>query len=115
MDKSRIILSVLCLGLFLEAGAQERRLLKFAEPEQQVDTVRFDSGTVALYYPFKNVSGKDVIILEVHSGCGCFFRHVAGAKDTDHETLRVVITGHFSIVHYQFIHYVFFASSQFMH
>ena len=81
MDKFRIILSVLCLGLFLEAGAQQRRLLKFTEPEQQVDTVRFDSGTVALYYPFKNVSGKDVIILEVHSGCGCF------TGETDKRTL----------------------------
>ena len=75
------ILSVLCLGLFLEAGAQEGRLLKFTEPEQQVDTVRFDSGTVTLYYPFKNVSGKDVIILEVHSGCGCF------TGETDKRTL----------------------------
>ncbi len=72
MDKFRIILSVLCLGFFGEAGAQEGRLLLFAEPERRVDTVRFDSGAVTLSYPFKNVSGKEVTILEVHSGCGCF-------------------------------------------
>lgn len=72
MEKFRIILSVLCLGLFGEAGAQEGRLLLFAEPERRVDTVRFDSGAVTLSYPFKNVSGKEVTILEVHSGCGCF-------------------------------------------
>ena len=72
MEKTRIITLVLCLGLSLEAGAQGGRLLRFSEPKQAVDTVRFDSGVVTLRYPFENVSGKTVTVLEVHSTCGCF-------------------------------------------
>ena len=38
----------------------------------RVDTVRFDGGALTLRYPYENVSGKAVTILEVHSTCGCF-------------------------------------------
>ena len=77
MEKTRTILLLLCLGLCLEAGAQGGRLLRFNPGEQTVDTVRFDSGTRTLRYPFENVSGKTVTILEVHSTCGCFTGEVS--------------------------------------
>ena len=72
MEKIRTIAILLCLCLPLAAGAQGSALLRFAEPEQAVDTVRFDSGAITLRYPYENVSGKTVTILEVHSTCGCF-------------------------------------------
>jgi hypothetical protein len=73
MEKYRILtVLALCLGLCVEAGAQGSRLLRFAEPQQAVDTVRFDGGALTLRYPFENVSGKAVTVLEVHSTCGCF-------------------------------------------
>ena len=72
MDRSRIITLLLCLGLSLGARAQEARLLRFETREQCIDTVRFDGGVITLRYPFRNVSGKTVTILEVHSTCGCF-------------------------------------------
>ena len=72
MEKSRILSFLLALGLALPAGAQDRGLLRFETLAQAVDTVRFDSGTVTLLYPFENVSGKTVTILEVRSTCGCF-------------------------------------------
>lgn len=72
METNRIITLLLCLGLCMEAWAQGGRLLRFTESEQNVDTVRFDSGAITLRYPFENVSGKTVTVLEVHSTCGCF-------------------------------------------
>lgn len=72
MEKIRTIAILLCLCLPLAAGAQGSALLRFVEPEQAVDTVRFDSGAITLRYPYENVSGKTVTILEVHSTCGCF-------------------------------------------
>ena len=72
MEKIRTIAILLCLCLPLAAGAQGSALLRFSEPEQAVDTVRFDSGAITLRYPYENVSGKAVTILEVHSTCGCF-------------------------------------------
>lgn len=77
MDNSRIITLLLCLSLCHGAWAQGSALLSFPEPEQHVDTVRFDSGTITLRYPFKNVSKKSVTILEVHSNCGCFTGEVS--------------------------------------
>ena len=72
MEKTRIIaLLLLSLGLQVQAWAQGG-LVRFAQPEQTVDTVRFDSGAITLRYPFENVSGKTVTVLEVHSNCGCF-------------------------------------------
>lgn len=72
MEKSRIITIFLCLALCLGAQAQDGRLLRFSKPQQEVDTVRFDSGALTLRYPFENVSAKSVTVLEIHSGCGCF-------------------------------------------
>ena len=72
MEKIRTIAILVCLCLPLAAGAQGSALLRFQHPEQAVDTVRFDSGAITLRYPFENVSGKTVTILEVHSTCGCF-------------------------------------------
>ena len=73
MEKIRIAITLaLSLGLFPEARAEGGRLLRFPEPGQAVDTVRFDSGEITLRYPFENVSGKTVSILEVHSTRGCF-------------------------------------------
>lgn len=78
MDKSRIITLLLALGLTaLGTQAQEGRLLRFEKAEQTVDTVRFDSGALTLRYPFENVSGKSVTVLEIHSGCGCFTGEVS--------------------------------------
>lgn len=72
MEKLRIcLLTLVLLGFGFTAGAQGR-LLRFDEPEQKVDSVRFDSGVKTLRYPFENISGKTVTVLEVHSGCGCF-------------------------------------------
>ena len=72
MEKIRTIAILMCLCLPLAAGAQGSALLRFSEPEQAVDTVRFDSGAITLRYPYENVSGQAVTILEVHSTCGCF-------------------------------------------
>jgi hypothetical protein len=72
MEKIRTIAILVCLCLPLAAGAQGSALLRFQHPEQAVDTVRFDSGAITLRYPYENVSGKTVTILEVHSTCGCF-------------------------------------------
>ena len=73
MEKIRTIaILLLSLCLPVTAGAQGSALLRFSNPEQGVDTVRFDGGTVTLRYPFENVSGKTVTVLEVHSTCGCF-------------------------------------------
>lgn len=73
MEKSRILLvTLLSLGLCMQARAQEGALVRFTAPELTVDTVRFDSGAHTLRYPFENVSGKPVTVLEVHSNCGCF-------------------------------------------
>ena len=72
MEKIRTIAILVCLCLPLAAGAQGSALLRFSEPEQAVDTVRFDSGAITLRYPYENVSGQTVTILEVHSTCGCF-------------------------------------------
>ena len=72
MEKCRIITLLLGLGLALGGQAQESRLLCFENAEQTVDTVRFDSGAITLRYPFENVSGKSVTVLEIHSSCGCF-------------------------------------------
>ena len=77
MNKIRIVTFALCLGLFVEAGAQGGRLLRFSEPKQVVDTVRFHGGSLTLRYPFENVSGKTVTVLEVHSTCGCFTGEVS--------------------------------------
>lgn len=72
MEKLRIcLLTLVLLGFGFTAGAQGR-LLRFDEPEQKVDSVRFDSGVKTLRYTFENISGKTVTVLEVHSGCGCF-------------------------------------------
>ena len=73
MEKIRTI-AVILLGLCLPlaVGAQGSALLRFEKAEQAVDTVRFDGGAVTLRYPFENVSGKTVTVLEVHSTCGCF-------------------------------------------
>ena len=73
MEKTRILCIVLmCLGLSLEARAQEGSLIRFDQAVRDVDTLRFDSGALTLRYPFGNVSGKSVTVLEIHSGCGCF-------------------------------------------
>jgi len=72
MDKNRTIALLLCLSLTFGAQARDGRLVRFVKAEQQVDTVRFDSGAITLRYPFENVSGKSVTVLEVHSNCGCF-------------------------------------------
>lgn len=77
MDKIRIITLFLSLGLPLAAQGQEARLLQFDSREQSVDTVRFDGGSVTLRYPFRNISGKTVTILEIHSTCGCFTGEVS--------------------------------------
>ena len=72
MERIRTIAFLLCLCLPLGARAQGSALLRFSEPEMRVDTVRFDGGALTLRYPYENVSGKAVTILEVHSTCGCF-------------------------------------------
>lgn len=72
MERCRTIVILLCLALPLGARAQGSALLRFTEPDQTVDTVRFDGAPVTLRYPFVNVSGKTVTVLEVHSTCGCF-------------------------------------------
>ena len=77
MEKSRIITILLCMGLSFGAQAQDGRLLRFFEPQQEIDTVRFDSGAITLRYPFENVSAKSVTVLEIHSGCGCFTGEVS--------------------------------------
>ena len=77
MDRNRIIPILLCLGLSFGAQAQDGRLLNFFQPQQEVDTVRFDSGAITLRYQFENVSGREVSVLEVHSTCGCFTGEVS--------------------------------------
>ena len=97
MEKTRIItLLLLSLGLSLEAGAQGGRLLRFSEPVQVVDTVRFDGGAIQLRYPFENVSGKTVTVLEIHSTCGCFTGEVAkrSLKPGEKSVLKATLDPH---------------------
>jgi hypothetical protein len=98
MEKIRIITVVLLmsLGLSLEARAQGSRLLRFSEPVQVVDTVRFDGGAIQLRYPFENVSGKTVTVLEVHSTCGCFTGEVVkrSLKPGEKTVLKATLDPH---------------------
>ena len=77
MERKCIYIVLACLGLVMEARAQESGLLRFSDPVQTVDTLRFDSGERSLRYSFRNISSKPVTILEVHSGCGCFTGEVS--------------------------------------
>lgn len=63
---------LLAIGFVAGAQGASKALLRFDEPEQKVDSVRFDGGDITLVYHFQNVSGRDVSVLEVHSTCGCF-------------------------------------------
>jgi len=72
MDIRKITLMILCFGLLVSARAQNRSYLEFSPKEVNLDTIRFDADSVLLHFVAKNVSGKPITILEVHSSCGCF-------------------------------------------
>ena len=62
----------LVLGLSPVATAQQHpRLLQFDAPERNLDTVREIDGPVRLRYEFTNVADKPVVLLDVHTQCGC--------------------------------------------
>ncbi len=55
----------------LTAAQQHPRLLRFDTPVQQLDTVREVDGPVRLRYEFTNIADKPVVLLDVHTQCGC--------------------------------------------
>lgn len=55
----------------LTAAQQHPRLLRFDTPVRQLDTVREVDGPVHLRYEFTNISDKPVVLLDVHTQCGC--------------------------------------------
>lgn len=74
MVKARVILALMLLlsVVMISAAPGSKTLLRFDNPLQSVDSVRFDGGNITLVYHFQNVSSRKVSILEVHSTCGCF-------------------------------------------
>lgn len=65
-----------CLGMLAllpgPAVAQSHaRLLRFEDPVRELDTVREVDGPVRLRYFFTNVADKPVVLLDVHTQCGC--------------------------------------------
>lgn len=51
--------------------AQTARLLRFEPAVMEIDTVRYDAGPVKVRFVCTNISDKDVVIVDVHSQCGC--------------------------------------------
>lgn len=47
------------------------RLLRFDAPVRELDTVREVDGPVRLRYAFTNVTDRPVVLLDVHTQCGC--------------------------------------------
>lgn len=65
-----------CLILFLFAGLYASaqvtpRLLEFESSAIGLDTVRYDGGPVKVRFTCRNISAKNVSIIEVSSQCGC--------------------------------------------
>ena len=67
----KVLIMLLCLGLFVSAGSQQRKLLEFESREVNLDTLRFDSDSVLVSFVAVNVSPTPVTVLDVHSSCGC--------------------------------------------
>lgn len=55
----------------LLAAQEHPALLRFDAPVRDLDTVREVDGPVRLRYAFTNVSDKPVVLLDVHTQCGC--------------------------------------------
>lgn len=55
----------------LSGWAATPRLLKFASPVIEIDTVRYDAGPVTVCFECENISDKPVSIVQVHAQCGC--------------------------------------------
>ena len=62
----------LMLGITPVVMAQQHpRLLRFDAPVCDLDTVREVDGKVRLRYEFTNIADKPVVLLDVHTQCGC--------------------------------------------
>ena len=62
---------VLCLAGVQTLAGQTSRILRFDPSVMEMDTVRYDAGTVKLRFECTNICDKPVTILDVHSQCGC--------------------------------------------
>lgn len=65
-----IALALCFAGVHTLAG-QTPRILSFESPVMEIDTVRYDAGTVTVRFVCTNICDKPVTILDVHSMCGC--------------------------------------------
>ncbi len=65
-------MTLVCLGAGVYASAQGTpRILRFDPAVMEIDTVRYDGGTVSVRFVCTNICDKDVMIVDVHSQCGC--------------------------------------------
>lgn len=66
---------ILSVGMWgipgLSTAQSHPRLLRFDNPTQQLDTVREVDGAIRLRYEFTNIADKPVVLLDVHTQCGC--------------------------------------------
>ncbi len=69
----RMVYGLGALALLPGAAAAQShaRLLRFDAPVCELDTVREVDGPVRLRYAFTNVADKPVVLLDVHTQCGC--------------------------------------------
>lgn len=64
--------SLICLLVWTNAsGEGNPRILRFESPVMEMDTVRYDGGTVNVRFVCTNICDKAVMIVDVHSQCGC--------------------------------------------
>lgn len=70
--KFPFILALICLLTGIEVSSEGNpRILRFESPVMEIDTVRYDGGTVNVRFVCTNICDKDVMIVDVHSQCGC--------------------------------------------
>lgn len=63
---------LVCLGAGVYASARGTpRILRFEPAVIEIDTVRYDGGAVNVRFVCTNICDKDVMIVDVHSQCGC--------------------------------------------
>ena len=65
-----IVLALCFAGVQTLAG-QTPRILRFDPSVMEIDTVRYDAGTVKVRFECTNICDKPVSILDVRSQCGC--------------------------------------------
>lgn len=64
-------IAAVCLAWTLSMTGQTPRLLRFEPSVIEIDTVRYDAGTVNVRFVFENICDRDVSVIDVHTQCGC--------------------------------------------